>query len=110
MCITVSILWMKILRPEESEAMGPGLAIKVMAKHGLILQTLDPPMSAYNAWVSPVCKETLGQLSSYLGKERGLISLQGWVLLEQEELNPLSPVLPTGPNGHLTRASPSHPQ
>lgn len=36
MCITVSILWMKILRPEESDAIGPGLAVKVMAKHGLI--------------------------------------------------------------------------
>lgn len=40
MCITASVLWMKILRPEEREAIGPGLAIKVMAKHGLILQTL----------------------------------------------------------------------
>lgn len=88
---------MKILRPEESEAIGPGLAIKVMAKHGLILQTLDPTMRAYNAWVSPVCKETLGQLSRYLCKEKALISLQGWVLLEQKELNPCPLSSPLGP-------------
>lgn len=56
--------------------MGLSLAIKVMGKQGL-LKAPDPEMLICQPWASSLFEGTLGQLSSCLSKEGGLVSLQG---------------------------------
>lgn len=81
---------------EGVEVMGPYLAIKIMAKQGF-LKAMHPKM---HTWASSLCQGTLGQPSSCLSEERGLVSLQGeWNKVNEASMPALSS--PTGPDSHL---------
>ena len=85
--VIISILWMKNLRLEGSEATAPSLTVKVMVKQGLVLKPLNPKMQLITLGFHH-CAKKPGTVSSYCPKERQ-VSLQGWVFLKQSELSPL---------------------